>query len=63
MALVPLRPAGRRCALRLSRASGLPGGRRVLAASTLPSWMRGASCTGTVSRPLATTRTWTSWRS
>eukprot|EP00969_Alexandrium_andersonii_P051046 2242270-Alexandrium_andersonii.AAC.1 len=40
MALVPLRPAGRRCTLRLSRASGSPGARQVLAAFTTPSWMR-----------------------
>eukprot|EP00969_Alexandrium_andersonii_P257500 11384961-Alexandrium_andersonii.AAC.1 len=38
MALVPLRRAGRRCALRLSRALGWPGGRRAFAAFTAPSW-------------------------
>eukprot|EP00969_Alexandrium_andersonii_P132068 5840423-Alexandrium_andersonii.AAC.1 len=37
-ALVPLRSAGKRCALRLSRAPGSPKAKRALAAFTNPSW-------------------------
>eukprot|EP00969_Alexandrium_andersonii_P049966 2193233-Alexandrium_andersonii.AAC.1 len=36
---VLLRPAGRRCTLRLSRASGLPGVKQARAAFTMLSWM------------------------
>eukprot|EP00969_Alexandrium_andersonii_P147931 6540136-Alexandrium_andersonii.AAC.1 len=61
MALVPLRPAGRRCALRFARALGSPGVSRVLAAFRTPSWMRGAPCAGATSPSRATMRTWASW--
>eukprot|EP00969_Alexandrium_andersonii_P138792 6137503-Alexandrium_andersonii.AAC.1 len=36
MALVPLRPAGRRCTLRLLRASGSPGAKPARVAFTTP---------------------------
>eukprot|EP00969_Alexandrium_andersonii_P301589 13332326-Alexandrium_andersonii.AAC.1 len=39
-ALVPLRPAGRHCALRPSRVLGLPGAKHTLVAFTLPGWTR-----------------------
>eukprot|EP00969_Alexandrium_andersonii_P004224 182776-Alexandrium_andersonii.AAC.1 len=37
-ALVPLRPAGGRCALRVSRASGSPRAKPVRVAYATPSW-------------------------
>eukprot|EP00969_Alexandrium_andersonii_P240597 10621652-Alexandrium_andersonii.AAC.1 len=45
-AFVPLRPAGRCCARRISSASGSPRAGQAHAAFTTPSWTRGASCTG-----------------
>eukprot|EP00969_Alexandrium_andersonii_P145799 6448425-Alexandrium_andersonii.AAC.1 len=62
MARVRLRRAGRHCAPRLWGASGLLRARPARAASTAPSWTRGASCAATTSPSRGTTTTSTPWR-
>eukprot|EP00969_Alexandrium_andersonii_P049633 2178353-Alexandrium_andersonii.AAC.1 len=55
-------PGGKRCILPSWRAVALSAGTQARAASTMPSLMPGASCTGATLLSPGTTWTWTSSR-